>query len=186
MKIVEKHFENAEKQAVFGVKREKAERISELVRIIGEIVVDAVSDEQKEIDYVIEAIEDLKDGTGDPEVLTHAQSTLKALKKSSKALFSFFNTLEIESNNADIDAEIAQVKADKADAERIGELEAEKKEARKELVEEFERRIRVLDSNEGEIAELARKKMRKSGEDAEKEERLRTALEEAKRRNGHA
>lgn len=78
------------------------------------------------------------------------------------------------------------MKADKADAERIGELEAEKKEARKELVEEFERRIRVLDSNEGEIAELARKKMRKSGEDAEKEERLRTALEEAKRRNGHA
>lgn len=186
MKIVEKHFENAEKQAVFGAKREKAERISELVRIIGEIVVDAVSDEQKEIDYVIEAIKDLKDGTGDPEVLSHAQSTLKALKKSSKALLSFFNTLEIESNNADIDAEIAQVKADKADAERIGELEAEKKEARKELVEEFERRIRVLDSNEGEIAELARKKMRKSDEDAEKEERLRTALEEAKRRNGHA
>jgi hydroxyethylthiazole kinase-like sugar kinase family protein len=65
-------------------------------------------------------------------------------------------------------------------------LEAEKKEARKELVEELERRIRVLDSNEGEIAELARKKMRKSDEDAEKEERLRTALEEAKRRNGHA
>ena len=78
------------------------------------------------------------------------------------------------------------MKADKADAERIGELEAEKKEARKELVEELERRIRVLDSNEGEIAELARKKMRKSDEDAEKEERLRTALEEAKRRNGHA
>ncbi|CAN9392204.1 unnamed protein product [Alternaria sp. RS040] len=186
MKIVEKHFENAEKQAIFGVKREKAERVSELVRIIGEIVVDAVSDEQKEIDYVIEAIKDLKDGTGDPEVLSQAQSTLKALKRSSKALLSLFNMLEIESNNADIDAEIAQVKADKADAERIGELEAEKKEARKELVEEFERRIRVLDSNEGEIAELARKKMRKSGEDAEKEERLRTALEEAKRRNGHA
>ncbi|KAL1793344.1 hypothetical protein ACET3X_008326 [Alternaria dauci] len=186
MKIAEKHFENAEKQAVFGAKREKAERISELVRMTEGFVVDAVGDEQKDIDIVIAAIKDLEDGTGDPEVLSHAQATLEALKKSSKDLLSLFNTLEIESNNADINAEIAQVKADSADAERIGKLEAEKKEAERELVAELERRIRVLDSNEGEIRELIQKKMGERNEDAEKEERLRTALEEAKRRNGHA
>ncbi|KAG9196351.1 hypothetical protein G6011_01472 [Alternaria panax] len=176
MKTVEKHFENAEKQADFGAKREKAQRINELVQSTEGIVVDAVSDEQKEIAYVIAAIKDLEDGAGDPEVLSHAQSTLEILKKSSKALLSLFNTLEIESNSADIDAEIAQVKADSADAERVGELETEKNQAEKGLIEEFERRIRVLDSDEGEITELVQKKMRKNNEDVEKEERLRTAL----------
>ncbi|CAG5183423.1 uncharacterized protein ALTATR162_LOCUS10573 [Alternaria atra] len=186
MKAVEKQFENAEKQAIFEAKREKAERISELLQITEGVVVDAVSDEQKEIDYVIAVIKDLEDGTGDPDVLIQAQSTLRALKTSSKALLSLFNALEVESNNADIDAEIAQVKADDADAERIRELEVEKEEAEKGLVEEYERRVSVLDSDETEIMELVQRKTGQGSEDTAKEERLRMALEEAKRRNGHA
>jgi len=53
-------------------------------------------------------------------------------------------------------------------------------------LEEFQRRVSVLDSDEAEIGELVQGKMGKSSEDAEKENRLRMALEEAKRRNGHA
>jgi hypothetical protein len=186
MKTVEKHYENAEKQAAFKAKHEKAERIGELVRLAEDIVVNAVSTEQKEIDHIVSAIKDLEDGAGDSGILNDAQSTLKTLKASSKALLALFNALEVESNNADIDAEIAQVTADGADPGRLRELEAEKSEAEKNLVDEFQRRISVLDGDETEIADLVQRKMGKSSEDAEKQDRLRTALEEAKRRNGHA
>ncbi|KAH6866730.1 hypothetical protein BKA58DRAFT_210659 [Alternaria rosae] len=186
MKAMEKHYENAEKQAMFKAKREKAERVGELVRLVEDVIVNAVSTEQKEIDHIVAATKDLEDGTGDPAVLQDVQTALKALKESSKTLLSLFNALEIESNNADIDAEIAQVTAGGADPARIRELETEKREAEKDLVEEFRRRVSVLDSDDVEIGELVQRKMGKSGEDAEKENRLRMALEEAKRRNGHA
>ena len=186
MKTVEKHYDNAEKQAVFKAKREKAERVGELVRLLEDMIVSAVSTEQKEIDHIVAAIKDLDDGAGDAAVLDDARTALTALKESSKALLSLFNALEIESNNADIDAEIAQVTADGADPARIRELEAEKREAEKDLVEEFQRRVSVLDSDGAELGELVQRKMGKSSEDAEKENRLRMALEEAKRRNGHA
>ncbi|KAI4618578.1 hypothetical protein J4E80_005180 [Alternaria sp. BMP 0032] len=186
VKTVEKHYDNAEKQATFKAKREKAERVAELVRLVGDMIVSAVSTEQKEIDHIVAAIKDLDDGAGDAAVLDDARTALKALKESSKALLSLFNALEIESNNADIDAEIAQVTADGADPARIGELEAEKREAEKDLVEEYQRRVSVLDGDEAEIGELVQRKIGKSSEDTEKEGRLRMALEEAKRRNGHA
>jgi hypothetical protein len=187
MKSVEKHYENAEKQAMCKAKHERVERLGNFVRFVEEIIVDAVGIEQKEIDYVVAAIKDLEDGTADQDTLSHAQTTLKALRESSKALLSLFNALEVESNNADIDAEIAQATADSADPRRLQELEAEKVEAEKGLVEEFQRRVSVLDSDEAEVGELVQRKMGKSGGgDVDKDERLRTALEEAKRRNGHA
>jgi hypothetical protein len=193
MKSVEKQFENAEKQAVLKAKREKAERIGGLVSLAEDIVVDAVETEQKEIDSIIAAIKALDDGTGDPGILTRAHDTLRVLKSSSKALLYLSNALKTELNDAVIDAEIAAVKAESADKARLQELEKEKSEGRKKLISEFERRVTVLEQDEGEIEELLKRKygIWKGGvekgvgtEEAEREKRLRMALEKAKRRNG--
>jgi hypothetical protein len=203
MKAVEKHFENAEKQVFLKAYREKAERIGDLVALPEDIVVDAVGTEQREIDSILAAIQTFDDGAGDPELLTRAHGTIQALKSSSKALLSLFNTLEIELNDAVIDAEIMAVKAEgSVDQPRLQGLEKEKVEGRRKMVEEFERRVAVLEQDAGSIGELVQRKIGKgkgkgevgerkgevgdgrSSEEVEKEKRLRMALEEAKRRNG--
>jgi hypothetical protein len=196
MKTVEKHFENAEKQAVLKAKREKAERIGDLVDLAEELVVDAVGVEQRDIDGIVAAVKALNNGPGDADLLARAQDTIKALKSSSKALLSLFKALESELNDADIDVEIAAVKAENpADKERLQELEMEKVEGGSKMVSEFERRVAVLEQDEEEIAELVRKKKGtgkgeiqegQNSEEVDKERRLRMALEEAKRRNGDA
>ncbi|EMD61963.1 hypothetical protein COCSADRAFT_162491 [Bipolaris sorokiniana ND90Pr] len=192
MKDLEKHFEAAEKQAVFNAKREKERRITHLVSFVEDIVVHALSTEHNEIDNILATIKRLDDSTGDADTLSHAHSTLEALKHSSKALLSLFNDLEIELNSAAADAAIAQAESDKSGVARVSELQAEKKEAEKKLVDEYTRRVRVLESDEAAIRELVASKMRNKGNkgnkgngDGGKEERLRVALEEAKRRNGH-
>lgn len=190
MKSVERHFENAEKQSVVRAKREKAERVGELVNIAEEIVVRAVGVEQTEIDQILAAIKELDDGEGDADLLSHAHSTLTTLKSSSKALLSLFNMLEIELNDSVLDAEIAEAKAAGENAAKIQGLESEKVAGAKKMTEEFERRVGVLEQDEEEIRELVR---RKGGageveveltEGQERERRLKAALEEAKRRNG--
>jgi len=199
MKTVEKRYQDAEKQAVLKAKHEKATRMGDLVSVVENVVVDAVSVEQQDIDAIVTHLKEITDGTGDAAILSRAQATIKALKASSKTLLSLFNALEIQLNNAVIDAEIAQLKAEEgADAERIRELEAERSEEDRKAVEEFERKMAVLESDEVEIGDLVQRKMAKGGEkdrgreavqeksggDSEKNERLRMALEAAKRRNG--
>ncbi|EMD90936.1 hypothetical protein COCC4DRAFT_71647 [Bipolaris maydis ATCC 48331] len=189
MKDLEKHFEAAEKQAVLNAEREKERRISHLVSFVEDFVVDALSTEHNEIDNILAAIKRLDDSTGNADTLSHAHSALEALKHSSKALLSLFNDLEIELNSAAADAAIAQAESDKSGAARVRELQAEKKEAEKKLVDEYTRRVGVLESDEGAIKELVERKTlkeKKGNGDGGKEERLRMALEEAKRRNGHA
>ena len=173
--------------------------MGDLVSVAENVVVDAVSVEQQDIDAIVTHLKEITDGTGDAAILCRAQATIKALKASSKSLLSLFNTLEIQLNNAVIDGEIAQLKAEGADAERIHELEAERSEEDRKTVEEFERKMAVLESDEEEIGDLVQKKMargggeqdmgreavrEKSGGDSERDERLRMALEAAKRRNG--
>ncbi|CAO2648903.1 Nn.00g098520.m01.CDS01 [Neocucurbitaria sp. VM-36] len=188
MKSVERHFENAEKQSVVRAKREKAERIGELVNIAEDIVVRAVGVEQGEIDQIIAAIKELDDGEGDAELLSRAHSTLTTLKSSSKTLLSLFNTLEIELNDSVLDAEVAEAKAGAADAAKIQGLESEKAAGAKKMTDEYERRVGVLEQDEEEIRALVQSKGAKVEltEEQEREMRLKAALEEAKRRNGHA
>lgn len=194
MKSVERHFENAEKQAVLRAKRDKAERVGELVNMAEDLVVRAVGVEQSEIDDIIAAIRDIDDGAGDADLLNRAHAALKSLKTSSKALLSLFNVLEIQLNDSVLDAEIAEAKANPADAGRVPQLEAEKAAGAKKMADEYARRVAVLEQDSAEIEELVVKKggvgsgsgSGEGSEEAEREKRLRTALEEAKKRNGHA
>ncbi|EOA80802.1 uncharacterized protein SETTUDRAFT_124059 [Exserohilum turcica Et28A] len=157
----EKHFESAEKQAALKAKREKARRIGQLVSFAEDVVVNALSTEQKEMDQIVAAIKSLDDGTGDADLLARAHSTLDALKRSSKALLTLFNDLEVELNSAVMDADIAEAQSQNADAKRVQELQAEKKQGEKKLVEEYIRRVRVLESDQTELKELVERKMSK-------------------------
>jgi hypothetical protein len=209
MKQVEKHFENAEKMAAVRAKDEKADRLARLVKLAEEVVIGAVGAEQGEIDKIVKAVEEVQgDEPAREEVVDRAGEVLELLLKSSKDLLTVFNKLEIELNEAVLEAEIAQAKVEGKDARRIGELQAEMREGERRLKDEFERKVGVLDRDAvgwwkllkekggpgggGSVvaaaevrAQLEEKEIEKPlSEEEEKKRRLKAALEEAKRRNG--
>jgi hypothetical protein len=188
MKTVEKHFEIAEKEAVVRARRDRATRVGELVSVAEDVVVSAVGVEQREIDAIIAAIRELEDGAGDAALLARAHDTLKHLKSSSKTLLGLLNALEIELNESVMDAEIAQERADNADAVHVQELETEKSAEEKKMRDEYARRIQVLEQDNEEIEALIASKSELAGESEEqqRQKRLKAALKEAKRRNGDA
>lgn len=187
MKDMEKHFEKAEKQAVVRAKRERAARVGELVALAEDVVVKAVSTEQREIDTIISALRDVPESTdNDTATIILAHDSLTALKSSSISLLKYLNTLEISLNAAVLDAEIAHAWAEGADATRVQELGNEKIKEEGKLKEEFERKVKVLEQDRKEIEDLLETKGGKIGGEGEKERRLKAALEEAKRRNGDA
>jgi hypothetical protein len=188
MKSVEKHFEQAEKQAIHRAKNERAERVDELVKVAEEAVVSAASIEQSERSGIVAAIRDIKSSDDSiSEILSRAQGTLNLLHESSKSLLGVFNHLEITLNTAEVEADIAQARVDGAPEAQIQDLEAGMSAKESELKMEFTRRIGVLEQDRAEYELLFEKKGGEVevNEGQEKEKRLKMALEEAKRRNGH-
>ena len=188
MKSMEKHFENAEKQASLRAKGEKAERVGNLVRISEEAVVQAVGIEKALSDQILAAMKTFTapDEDAQNDVLLKAKETFLALKASSKALLTFFNTVEIELNSSVLEAEIAQAKAEGADEARIKELEKEMRDGEKKLRDELEKRVGLLEKDKGVVEGVLEERGVVEGdrEEEERERRLKAALEEAKRRNG--
>lgn len=187
-KAVEKHFEQAEKQAEHRAKNQKAERLGDLVKVAEEAVVGAASIEQNERGRIVAAIRDLNESDSDADILKRASETLDLLHESSKALLTIFNRLEIDLNTAEVDADIARAKVDGAPELRVEELLSEMKARELELIEEFTRRINVLGQDRKEVEQLTKQtgQSEETNDKSEKEKRLKAALEEAKRRNGHA
>ncbi|PSN65552.1 hypothetical protein BS50DRAFT_575528 [Corynespora cassiicola Philippines] len=188
MKTVERHFENAEKQAVVRAMSEKEERAGELVRVAEDVVVHAVAIEQEDIERVLSAIRnmgpEIPDGKAD--VLKKAHETLQRLRASSKSLLELFNTFEIELNNSVMEVEIAQARAENADSDKIVQLEREFKAGEAKLNEELQRKLGVIEQDGEEIKALVKQKGGEVelSEEEIKEARMKKALEEAKRRNG--
>ncbi|KAF2710273.1 hypothetical protein K504DRAFT_255524 [Pleomassaria siparia CBS 279.74] len=189
MKTMEKHFDNAEKQAVLRAKGERSERIDELVGVAEDVVIMAVGYEQDEADHILDAARALAQDNADDshaDILTRAHDTLLAIKTSSIALLGLFNSLEVDHNTAQVEVEIAQAKAQSADAAHMKNLEVQMVEGEKLLKDEFERRVGVLEQDRPFIEALVKKKLSpEERAEKEKERRLKAALEEAKRRNGH-
>ncbi|KAJ4987171.1 hypothetical protein SVAN01_07323 [Stagonosporopsis vannaccii] len=188
MKLVEKHFEQAEKQAIHRAKNEKAERLGDLVKVAEEAVVGAASIEQSERNRIVTAIRDLKEGDSSDDLLKRATETFDLLDEASKSLLTIFNRLEIDLTTAEFDADIARAHLDGAPESIAQDLQSKMKAKEAELKDEFTRRISVLDQDREEFDQLIKQKggNAETSDEQEKEKRLKAALEEAKRRNGHA
>ncbi|KAJ4301235.1 hypothetical protein N0V90_003326 [Kalmusia sp. IMI 367209] len=190
MKTVEKHFANAEKQAAQRARDEKGGRLAEFVRVAEATVIAAVGTEQQEIQAIINAVRDLP-SSPDEKLLTRARETVLALGDSSKSLLSLLNDIEIDLGGSVLEAQLTEAKADKQPG-KIEQLQKQISDREKELKDELERKISVLEQDREEIDKLVKEKGSKDGE-ADKVEmteeelrkaRLNKALEEAKRRNG--
>jgi hypothetical protein len=188
MKVIEKHFEHAEKQALQRAKNEKAKRLGDLVKVVEEAVVGAATIEQNERSRIVAAIRGLKDGDISTDILRRASETLDGLHESSKTLLTLFNRLEISLNTAEVEADISHARADGEPESKVRELHSEMKARETELNDEFTRRVGVLDQDRKDVEQLTKPRSGSvgAGDEQEKEKRLKAALEEAKRRNGHA
>jgi hypothetical protein len=188
MKVIEKHFEHAEKQALQRAKNEKAKRLGDLVKVVEEAVVGAATIEQNERSRIVAAIRDLKEGDISTDILRRASETLDGLHESSKTLLTLFNRLEISLNTAEVEADISHARADGEPESKVRELQSEMKARETELNDEFTRRVGVLDQDRKDVEQLTNPRSGSvgAGDEQEKEKRLKAALEEAKRRNGHA
>lgn len=198
MKSVERHFENAERQAVLRARGDRADRIAGLIRTLEEATVRAVGDDKAYRDAVVEAVERVAGAAGvenerQREVVGRAGEVVRALARSSTELMTLFNDVEIQLDDAVFEAEIAQARAEGADAERPKELEAEMKEGKHRLHEELKHRLQVLEEGlheaEGLVERCGGKEKAVTvvgavDEEAERQARMKAALEEAKRRNG--
>lgn len=187
LKTMEKHFEQAEKQATCRAKNEKAERLGDLVKTAEEAVVGAASIEQSERSRIVAAIRDLPDGDH-ADILKRTSETLDLLHESSKSLLAIFNRLEIDLNITEVDADVAQALVDGAPESKVMEMQSEMTAREAQLKEEFARRVGVLDQDCDEAKQLIKEKggATEPDNEQEKEIRLKAALEEAKKRNGHA
>ncbi|KAJ9645262.1 hypothetical protein H2199_003268 [Coniosporium tulheliwenetii] len=172
MKQAERHFEQAEKQAVIKAAgereaRDDGERILELVQQI-----DAQDGSQDGAEWK-ETVEKTVE-----KAVEKARLVRRALAELSKALMRHFHTVEVEMNDVEYASEVAKAKADGADKDAFGRLEAQKAAEDKKLEEEFQSRIKMIDEDlrdaEKVISEV---------EGMKGNHRMVKALEDAKRRN---
>lgn len=186
LKTMERHFEQAEKQAICRAKNEKAERLGDLIKSAEEAVVGAASIEQNERSRIVGAVRDLPEGEH-ADVLKRASETLDLLRDSSKALLALFNRLEILLNTTEVDADVAQALIDSAPESKISEMHSERMAREAQLKGELARRIGVLDQDRDEAEQLIKGKggVVEPSSEQERERRLKVALEEAKKRNSH-
>ncbi|KAL5389786.1 hypothetical protein DPSP01_002276 [Paraphaeosphaeria sporulosa] len=194
MKQVEAHFANAEKDAVQRARAEKADRVTEFVRIVESTVVAAVGVEQQEIQEIIAAVRDLPSSPDNEKLYTRAKETVLALGDSSKSLLLLLNDIEIDVGGSVLEVELAEAKTAKQ-IDKVAQLEKQISDREKELKEEFQRKEAVLDQDREEIEKLIKgdggdtaeggvEPSEGKSEEELKKERLSKALEAAKRRNG--
>jgi hypothetical protein len=195
MKQVETHFANAEKEAAQRARAEKADRVTDLVRLFEAAVIAAVGVEQQQIQEIIAGVRSLPSSPDSEKLRTRAKETVLALGDSSKSLLLLLNNIEIDLGGSILEAELAEARAEKQ-AEKVAQLEKQILDREKELKEELKRKEEVLNQDRDEIERLMKEGPGKAAEGSEvevredkseeelKKERLRKALEAAKRRNG--
>ncbi|OCL08953.1 hypothetical protein AOQ84DRAFT_388501 [Glonium stellatum] len=165
MKSVERHFDNAERQAALRARGDRADRFAHLLHAFEDATVRAVADDQGYRDAVVGALERVGVGVGAPaegsgvaerqrEVVARAGEVLRALARSSTLLMTLFNGVEVQLNDAVFEAEIAQARAKGAKADQIAELEVEMKDGTLRLQDELKQRLQVLEDGLREAEEL--------------------------------
>lgn len=191
MKQVEKHFAQAERDAIQRALSEKSDRVEDFIHVIETTVMEAVSVEQQEIEEIIGATRDLPSSPNHENLLARAKETVLALSASSKSLLQFLNDIEINIGGSVLKAQLAGAKMDKQ-ADKVVQLEKQILDHEKSLLEEFKRKEAVLNQDGEEIDKVIKGKGNQPAEgggvelsDEEiKKARLNKALEAAKRRNG--
>lgn len=210
MKSLERHFDLAEKNAALKTREEKVTRMPRVISTFEDAIVKAVGDDQTYRAEILDAVEAAvrtespQQETNDDndkakqDALNVAEKVLRQLSANSIALMKILGNIDKEVCNAVFDIEVAQarVKPDTTPADiqhivksiedtrnrEMAKVDAEAQ-RRLDMLEEDERTVDVLFPSPASAAGAGATMESGAEKEKEKEERMRRALEEAKRRN---
>jgi hypothetical protein len=181
MKSVEKHFEQAEKNALLKAAEDRLQRLTGFQGLFEDVTARAVSDNDAFRAEVVGAVEDIVPDSSTTESLGKAKTVLDILAADSKALMQLLGEVETEMVQANFEVALSRARTNPAgiDPKTVQEIEQERTAELERVKTETQDRLTVLAEDERTATQLFA-----SGEGKEREQRLQAALEEARRRNG--
>lgn len=209
VKKIEKRFEEAEKKAILDFCRQRDERANLLMDVLDQNTLRGVGSNQDYMESVMQAVRKialdialgaLDDSTSPlpPTEVLKAQTITSALARSSEQIVQTFHVADMLLNAADYEVSVANARLANADADAFKRLREAKAKEDAKLVKDLEHRMNLVRGDmvrtQDEIGKVlallggvggegAGAGRRGSKEGEGREERLRVALEEAKRRN---
>jgi len=195
LKAAEKHFDQAAKAAAVKAAGEKANRASKLFEIVEKAVPRGVGQNQDYMDIIMNLLQDAHAHDNNPdtettrEVLDKTLVATQSLAAVSENLMRILHTVEMALSNADYQYAAAEAKMHDAPPQKIKDLEDEMGQKDTHSASELERRLDLVqEDSKGAIVIVdeirATLKKEVSEEEKQHQERVRIALEEARRRNG--
>jgi len=209
MRTTERSLNTAVQEHVAKSAEDKVDRAQRLCDDVDEVVRRGVEQNQDLVDELVKAVDgvDIEQSYLPSQelegVIKTAKESLRRLTQSSQALMQAFHVVECGLNTAEYEASVANAKLDGAPQSTLDGLGKEWQSEGAGLTKDVERRVRVVEEDlrsaehafdgiggiegkEGQTVELKRGDTLKGwpDEESEKQERMRTALTDAKRRNG--
>ena len=206
MKRMEKGFEANERRAEVKAAVEKIERSKRLWKAMDAQASRGVGENQDFVEELLKAVDAVskdESALGDAEkarerdaLLHQARDALATLAGSSRRLMQLFETAEMDLNECEYNVSVSSARLDGRDQQYFVQLQGEKSAEDSKLKEESVKRLKGIDDDLTEALGLVEKVLgikrnstaagAQDEDEEEKQRRLKSALEEAKRRNGEA
>jgi hypothetical protein len=199
-------FEMEERRTLLKAAQEKDERANRLMDHFDRAIIRALGDNQRLTESIAARITDLKKDVAEGRImpsetlrgtLNSTEIVLEVLSVNSEACLQSFDIADKLLNEADYDVSVANVRLENGDAQTLQKLQDEKKVEDAKLQDDLHERLGLARKSAGETKALIKDIFEMMGnppdeerspdtagtDDAQRQERLKKALEEAKRRN---
>lgn len=198
VKKLEQEFNEAEKLQVLQESQNKDTRANQLMDFFDRATLRGLADNQTYMDDLLSKIKKLKEalpsdsqnlprslyeGDGTGKTLRSAQDVLDVILTDSRSILSLSNSADQILNNADYAVSVAQARAGQEDKSMFRKLEEDKAKEDAKLAEEMANRMDSMAKAPAEATALIQDILAKVGDDDQHQQRLKRALEEAKKRN---
>ena len=198
MKTLEAEFAVAEKMQVLHEARGKDTRANKLMDTFDRATVRGLGDNQTYVDDLLVRVRELKElilkdpsqipesiyePDGPRDALSLAQKAIDFVLADSQKLLTISNVADKVLNEADFAVSVAEAKVSNADASTYDKLAAEKEREDQKIVEDTNTRMASIARGPEEASALIREVMDRVGDDPHHKDRMKAALEAAKRRN---
>lgn len=190
-------YASFEKQSAVQVAKEHDERANKLMDIFDPVVVRALSENEQFIDDLKEKVQhadtetreigkfkgDLYGPNGFRQMLTLTETIISATSADSASILQSSDVADQLLNNADYDLSVTKARIENADETTYRQLQEDKAREDEKIRAETTSRLNGIKKGPDETLHLVRSIMARIGDDPEHQERIKKALEAAKKRN---
>lgn len=198
VKSLEAEFAVAEKMQVLHEARGKDNRANKLMDAFDRATVRGLGDNQTYVDDLLLRIREVKElvlkdpndiseavyePDGPRDSLSLAQKAIDFVLADSQKLLTISNVADKALNDADFGVSVAEARVSRADVSTHEKLAKEKEKEDEKIIEDTNSRMASIARGPEEASALIREVVDRVGDDAQHKDRIKAALEAAKRRN---